>query len=284
MYYMNDTTAYGYAVSGFNFLTGLNPYATSYIQGLGDSAITPSVNFFKRSYEDGIGAMLPGFTNDDTSFIQNYAKYHSTEGVVPTISTLFYMLSRLNTLHSTIGAQNDTVVPGDVKVRGVALDLDFLDLVEGEDSVLPFGLIPEDATDTLVSWTSSDETVATVDSTGLVTAVAEGTVYITVTTNDGGHEDTCLVNVERIVGNPSINAKSGISIYPNPAGNNSYINIVSDRKIERIDIYNISGKLVQTTTDVDSLVIIRNLQQGIYIVKVTGISGDVKRQKLLIGE
>ena len=100
--YMNDSTAYGYAVSGFNFLTGLNPYATSYIQGLGDPAITPSVNFLKRSYEDGIGAMLPGFTNDGTSFIQNYAKYQSTEGVVPTSSTLFYMLSRLNTLHSTV--------------------------------------------------------------------------------------------------------------------------------------------------------------------------------------
>ena len=247
--YMNDTTAYGYAISGFNFLTGLNPYATSYIQGLGDPAITPSVNFMKRSYEDGIGSMLPGFTNDGTSFIQNPYKYHSTEGVVPTNSTLFYMLSRFNTLHST--------VPTIVKVRDVTLDLFSLDLVEGEDSLLTYALVPENTTDTVVSWTFSDESVATVDSDGLVTALAEGTAYIFITTNDGGHEDGCLVNVERIVGHPSINTTPEISIYPNPAGNNNYINIVSDSKIERIDIYSISGKLVQTTPHVDSQVNIR---------------------------
>ena len=177
-----------------------------------------------------------------------------------------------------------TVVPGDVKVRGIELDLDSLDLVEGEDSVLTFGLNPEDATDTLVSWTSSDESVATVDSAGLVTAKAEGTAYITVITNDGGHEDTCLVNVMRIVGNPSINATSGISIYPNPAGNNTYIRIASDRKIERIDIYNISGTLLQTTSHVDSQVNIRNLQQGIYIIRIHESNGNIEQQKLLIGE
>jgi len=92
------------------------------------------------------------------------------------------------------------------------------------------------------------------------------------------------VNVERIVGNPLINAKSGISIYPNPAGNNSYIKIVSDRKIERIDIYNISGKLVQTTPHVDSQVNIRNLQQGIYIIRIHESNGNIEQQKLLIGE
>ena len=38
-----------------------------------------------------------------------------------------------------------------------------------------------DVTDT-ATWTSSDESVATVDSSGLVTAVAEGTATITATT------------------------------------------------------------------------------------------------------
>ncbi|MBI9072957.1 MAG: RICIN domain-containing protein [Melioribacteraceae bacterium] len=111
--YMNNTTAYGYAISGFHFLTGLNPYATSYIQGLGDPSITPSVNFMKRSYDDGIGSMLPGFTYDGTSFIQSPYKYHNTEGVVPTNSTLFYMLSRFNSLHVTV----PTHIPGAIETE-----------------------------------------------------------------------------------------------------------------------------------------------------------------------
>ncbi|TLX71279.1 T9SS type A sorting domain-containing protein [Labilibacter sediminis] len=94
--YMDNSEAYEMALSAFYHLTGYNPYATSYIVGLGDQDITPSVNFFKRSYEDGIGAMLPGFTNDGTSFIQSFEKYQTGESVVPVSSSLFYLLSRLD--------------------------------------------------------------------------------------------------------------------------------------------------------------------------------------------
>ncbi|MBN2880095.1 MAG: Ig-like domain-containing protein [Clostridia bacterium] len=54
-------------------------------------------------------------------------------------------------------------------------------------------ITPANATNKTVTYTTSDETVATVDSTGLVTAVSLGTATITVTTEDGGYEDTCTV-------------------------------------------------------------------------------------------
>lgn len=44
-----------------------------------------------------------------------------------------------------------------------------------------------------VTWSSSDDEVAMVDNTGLVTAVAEGTITITVTAE--GNSDTATVNV-----------------------------------------------------------------------------------------
>ena len=57
--------------------------------------------------------------------------------------------------------------------------------------VMPVG----EADDTSVTWTSNNTSVATVSSSGLVTAKANGTATITVTTTDGGYTDTCVVTV-----------------------------------------------------------------------------------------
>jgi uncharacterized protein YjdB len=61
-------------------------------------------------------------------------------------------------------------------------------------SILEPEVLP-DATDKSVTWSSSNEDVATVDETGLVTAVAEGTAKITVKTNDEGFTDSITVTV-----------------------------------------------------------------------------------------
>ncbi|MDO5122380.1 MAG: Ig-like domain-containing protein, partial [Erysipelotrichaceae bacterium] len=53
-----------------------------------------------------------------------------------------------------------------------------------------------DADNKAVTWTSSDTNVATVDSTGKVTAVGKGTAVITVSTEDGNFTATCDVTVE----------------------------------------------------------------------------------------
>jgi hypothetical protein len=63
---------------------------------------------------------------------------------------------------------------------------------------------PEDATNKNVTWSSSDEAVATVSETGLVTAVAEGTATITVTTEDGNKTDSITVTVVEGSGGPTI--------------------------------------------------------------------------------
>jgi hypothetical protein len=82
-----------------------------------------------------------------------------------------------------------------LKVTGVTLDENSLNLSAGENATLTATVSPEDAFDTSVIWSSSNTDVATVDENGVVTALAEGMAIITVTTNDGGFTASCTVTV-----------------------------------------------------------------------------------------
>lgn len=82
-----------------------------------------------------------------------------------------------------------------VAVSGVTLDKTTLILTVGRTETLVATVAPDDATDKSVTWASDDETIATVDNTGKVTALAAGTAIITVTTVDGGKTATCDVTV-----------------------------------------------------------------------------------------
>lgn len=81
-------------------------------------------------------------------------------------------------------------------VRGVSLDRSALTLTEGGTAQLIAKVEPIDATNKKVTWGSSAPRVATVDASGNVTAVAEGTAIITATTEDGAKTATCTVTVE----------------------------------------------------------------------------------------
>ena len=83
----------------------------------------------------------------------------------------------------------------DIKVTGVTLDNDTLSLVAGgATGTLTATVNPSDAANKSVTWSSSDEAVATV-ADGVVTPVAAGNATITVTTVDGSFTATCDVTV-----------------------------------------------------------------------------------------
>lgn len=97
---------------------------------------------------------------------------------------------------------NGGALTGDVtgtviyKVTGVSLNKDSLSLEPGGSEALTATVTPDNATNKNVTWSSSAEGVATVDASGNVTAVAEGTATITAATEDGGKTATCTVKVE----------------------------------------------------------------------------------------
>ncbi|MBQ6902921.1 MAG: Ig domain-containing protein, partial [Lachnospiraceae bacterium] len=82
-----------------------------------------------------------------------------------------------------------------VDVSGVTLTPETLSMVVGETEPLTATVMPANATNKNVSYTSSDPSVATVDANGVVTAVSPGNTTVTVTTADGNKTDTCLVTV-----------------------------------------------------------------------------------------
>ena len=85
--------------------------------------------------------------------------------------------------------------PASDSVTSVTLDRTALSLTRGGTATLTATVAPVDAADKTVTWTSSNTGVATVDASGVVTAVAAGTATITVKTNDGGKTATCTVTV-----------------------------------------------------------------------------------------
>lgn len=83
-------------------------------------------------------------------------------------------------------------------IEGVYLDQSEMTVDRGTDNQLAVSIVPLDTTeDKTIIWTSSDPTVATVDSTGKVTGVKIGTTTITVAV--GEHTATCNINVVALI-------------------------------------------------------------------------------------
>lgn len=81
-----------------------------------------------------------------------------------------------------------------VKVSEVKLDKTSVSLKAGETAQLTATVTPDNATDKTVTWTSSNEKIATV-ADGKITAVAPGTATITATSGD--KSATCTVTVAK---------------------------------------------------------------------------------------
>ncbi len=82
-----------------------------------------------------------------------------------------------------------------IAVTGVKLNKESTSLEVGANETLNATVSPSTATNKKVTYISSDDAVATVDSNGKITAVKAGTTDITVTTEDGSKTAKCSVTV-----------------------------------------------------------------------------------------
>lgn len=94
-----------------------------------------------------------------------------------------------------------TVSDCQVHVTGVDLVEETFSVFENESGQLTVNVLPGNATNKSVTWSTSNASIATVSSTGMISAIVEGNAVIYATTVDGGFIDSCLVTVNKKISN-----------------------------------------------------------------------------------
>lgn len=96
---------------------------------------------------------------------------------------------------SNLTAQAEVTIKKKVAVESIELTALGHDMMIGEKDKIGCQLVPADATSDMLTWSSSNESVATVDVSGTVTAVASGTATITATDEESGKKSSVDVTV-----------------------------------------------------------------------------------------
>lgn len=99
---------------------------------------------------------------------------------------------------SSSSSKTTTSVPSTIEVTEIQIEEKIEDMEIGGNEKLTAIITPSNATDKNVTWQSSDESIATIDSTGEVTAKKSGVVTITATTSNG-KSSTITINVKEPV-------------------------------------------------------------------------------------
>ena len=104
---------------------------------------------------------------------------------------------------------NTPETPDPTPVTGITLNESSVSMQVGDTRQLTAEIQPENADNRTVSWKSSDNGTATVDESGLITAIAVGEAVITATVED--KSATCKVTVSEPAQNGNIDM-TGMSI------------------------------------------------------------------------
>ncbi|WP_066223086.1 polysaccharide lyase family 7 protein [Formosa haliotis] len=139
-----------------------------------------------------------------------------------------------------------TVQHSEEKVTSVSVSPKTVDLLVGNTQQLTATVSPVFATNINVSYSSSDSAIASVDSNGLVTGLANGTATITVTTEDGGYTDTAKVNVAEAAEGPNLALNKPITGTGVADGENVVSNLVDGNTSTR---WSVSGYPQTATID-----------------------------------
>ena len=153
-----------------------------------------------------------------------------------------------------------------VELKAIKLDKQKIRLKLNTTDTLAVAFSPANASDQRVKFLSADTSIATVDANGVIKGLKTGTVYVSVTSLEGGFKDSCEVTVYDP--NPNIETAAGVNIWSAENG----LRVQSD-KARTLAVYSISGALYSKETVVGDRFIA--LPSGLYIVTLGEVSRKV---------
>ena len=131
----------------------------------------------------------------------------------------------------------------------------------GERIKLQTKILPEDATDKSIRWSSSNQSVCTVTNDGTVIATGNGSTVVLAYTNDGNIPATCVVTV-----NTETSGVGDVQITPMLQKSNDGI-ILRMVQGKKISIYSTQGAVIfKQKMDKDTLEL--PLPKGIYLIRI----------------
>jgi uncharacterized protein YjdB len=145
-----------------------------------------------------------------------------------------------------------------------------IDVVEGTLQ-MEANVFPTNADDQTITWSiTAGEELAEISSSGMLSALDNGTVTVTATANDGsgvtGSAEITISNQPNAVA--EIDNKLNVTLYPNPT--KGLVKINTDEIISSIEVYDIIGrKQLSKTTLQSNMLDLSGLAEGQYILKIT---------------
>lgn len=200
----SNAATLGLNLTDYNALTNKTPVQTALLTPVFMSAAevrtafdqAAAVQKVNEAVVGGMGSILVdkavilGLDLTDYTALINKEPVHTA-----LVSPVFANAAAVKTAFDiAVAAQKAIEDPGQ-NIPSVKLNKNATTLAVGGNETLVATVLPVTAPNKNVTWQSADGAIATVSSTGTVTAVSAGTAVITVTTVDGGYTDTCTVTV-----------------------------------------------------------------------------------------
>lgn len=264
---------------------------------LNKSSITIGVGYsetLKYTLTDGLNSsnIIWKSSNEKVATVQNGKVTAITEG-----STI--ITASINGKSSTCRV---TVSSDYVPVTGISLNKSSLNILVGTTETLVKSISPSNATNQEVTWHSSNTDVATVNSSGQITAKKVGTTTITITTSNG-YRTTCRVTVVNTVSLKGISlnktsttikekATDTLSVSYNPS-NATNKNVTWKSSNTNVATVNSSGKVTGINPGTATITVISNDGGYVATCKVTvealsktvsSVSLDKKELNLVAGD
>lgn len=164
-------------------------------------------------------------------------------------------------------------------VTGITLNKTSENIMIGSTILLIGKVVPSNADNRELIWTSEKESIARVDSTGLVTGVGVGTTTIRCESVDGGFEASCDITVtapvekiefshDSIIVEVGRQYTGGLNYIVTPAGAEPNVRCYS------------SNTTIATVTDIDGTLYVKGIAPGVTSIVVEATDGSGRRATL----